>query len=154
MRTCVCAQQSLHRAFGANQWHSRTRFIRLLFLQLVLDFNKLVGELGQVRPRLVRATADVGVCALAKCSWSVAKHKGIHRLTTVPLRGHLRNPFHLKGKRAEECPSIPRSLCHRFGFSLSRSGTQMGTHASTEVGFKVCFIAPHWKPSLREHKNQ
>lgn len=67
MRTCVCAQQSLHRAFGANQWHSRIRFIRLLFLQLVLDFNKLVGELGQVRPRLVRATADVGVCAL-RCS--------------------------------------------------------------------------------------
>ena len=45
-----------------------------------------VDELGQVRPRLVRATGDGGVCAaMAKSSWSVAKHKGIHRLITVPL---------------------------------------------------------------------
>lgn len=47
--------------------------------------------------------------ALAKCSWSVAKHKGIHRLTTVPLCRHLRNPFHLK---VSALKSVPAYLIH------------------------------------------
>lgn len=63
---------SFYQMFCVIQWYScvhliRSLLLQILFPQLTLDFNKLVwdevGELGQVRLRLVRATADV--CANA-----------------------------------------------------------------------------------------
>lgn len=54
-----------------------------------------MSKSDEVRLGLVRATADGGVSAVrAKSSWSVAKHKGIHKLTTFPLLRHVRDPFH------------------------------------------------------------
>ncbi len=103
-----------------------------LFLQLAVDFSKLVrdeaGELGQVRLRLVRATADVRVCALC-CSGEMQlvrcqAQRNTQAHNSSPLQAPPQS-IPLKGKRTEERPSIPHSLCHRSGFSLSHRRTQM-----------------------------
>lgn len=60
--------ESLHHVFSVIQSYSfHFKSLCILFLQLAPDCNKLVGEPGQVRLRLVRATADVRACAIC-CS--------------------------------------------------------------------------------------
>lgn len=140
INTVLCAQQVFIKCFVLYvQWKSCHQHI--LFLQLALDFNKLArAELGQVRLRAVRATADVRVCALC-CSGEMQLVRcQAKRNTQAHNSSSLQAPpqsIPLKGKRTEECPSIPHSLCHRFSFPLSHRRTQ--THANTEAAFKLRF---------------
>lgn len=70
--------------------------------------------------------------ALAKCSWSVAKHRGVHRLTTVPLCRHLRNPFHLKVSALKSVPAYRAHSATALAFFLvTWADTNVGTYTGT-----------------------
>lgn len=107
----------------------------LVFKHLVFsvtsDFINLCGtevkKLDEVRSGQVRATADGGVrAARSKSSWSVAKHKGIHKLTTFPLLWHVHDPFHY--------PAYLVYCAALFGFFCCPHTENHKCSKNTEVG--------------------
>lgn len=78
-----------------------------------------LAKLGQVRPRLVRATADGRVCALC-CSGKMQlvccqAQGNTQAHNSSSLQAHPQSIL-LKSKYTEECPSTSHLLCHRFSF--------------------------------------